>query len=63
MLTPAEVHHGDTHRVLEQREQTLRGAWGRHPERFVLGVPKPQRLPDAIWINPPVMSTTGNTAQ
>lgn len=24
-----------------------------HPERFVHGVPKPQELPPAVWINPP----------
>jgi hypothetical protein len=25
-----------------------------HPERFVRGCPKPQALPTAVWINPPI---------
>ena len=46
-----------------QRGQTLQAAWTRHPERFVRGIPKPDPLPEAVWINPPVTSTTGDTAQ
>ena len=32
-------------------------------ERFVRGIPKPLPLPEAVWINPPATSTTGETAQ
>ena len=63
MLTPDDVHHGRAHTVLQQRKQTLRDAWSHHPERFVRGIPKPLPLPDAVWINPPAISTTGQTAQ
>ena len=63
MLTPDDVHHGRAHTVLQQREQTLRAAWSHHPERFVRGIPKPLPLPEAVWINPPATSTTGETAQ
>ena len=49
--------------VLDQRGRTLQAAWTRHPERFVRGVPKPDPLPEAVWINPPVTSTTGESAQ
>ena len=63
MLTPDDVHHGRAHTVLQQREQTLRAAWSHHPERFVRGIPKPLPLPEAVWINPPAKSTTGETAQ
>ena len=63
MLTPDDVHHGRAHTVLQQREQTLRDAWSHHPDRFVRGIPKPLPLPDAVWINPPATSTTGQTAQ
>ena len=63
MLTPDDVHHGRAHSVLQQREQTLRAAWSHHPDRFVRGIPKPLPLPDAVWINPPATSTTGQTAQ
>ena len=63
MLTPDDVHHHRTQSVLDQRGQTLQAAWTRHPERFVRGIPKPDPLPEAVWINPPVTSTTGDTAQ
>ena len=49
--------------VLEQRGRTLQAAWTRHPERFVRGIPQPHPLPQAVWINPPVTPTTGETAQ
>ena len=63
MLTPEDVHHHRAHSVLEQRERTLQAAWTRHPERFVRGVPQPDPLPQAVWINPPAITTTGETAQ
>ena len=63
MLTPHDVHHGRARRVLEQRERTLRLAWNRHPERFVHGTPKPQPLPQQVWINPPAAAATPRPAQ
>ena len=63
MLTPDDVHHNRTQSVLEQRGRTLQAAWTRHPERFVRGIPQPDPLPQAVWINPPVIPTTGETAQ
>ena len=63
MLTPEDVHHHRAHSVLEQRERTLQAAWTRHPERFVRGVPQPDPLPQAVWVNPPATTTTGETAQ
>ena len=63
MLTPDDVHHHRAHSVLEQRERTLQAAWTHHPERFVRGVPQPDPLPQAVWINPPATTTTGETAQ
>ena len=62
MLTPDDVHHNRTQSVLEQRGRTLQAAWTRHPERFVRGIPQPDPLPQAVWINPPVTPTTGETA-
>ena len=59
MLTPDDVHHNRTQSVLEQRGRTLQAAWTRHPERFVRGIPQPDPLPQAVWINPPVTPTTG----
>lgn len=63
MLTPDAVHHGRAQAVLTQRERTLAVAWTHHPERFVRGIPKPGPLPEAVWINPPVTSTSGGIAQ
>ena len=53
MLTPDDVHHNRTQSVLKQRGRTLQAAWTRHPERFVRGIPQPDPLPQAVWINPP----------
>jgi len=63
MLTPEDVHHHRAQAVLAQRERTLTAAWRDHPERFVRGIPKPNPLPDAVWINPPTTSTIGGIAQ
>lgn len=52
LLTPADVHFGRAHQVLEQRAATLTAAYKAHPERF-RRPPAPQPLPDAVWINPP----------
>ena len=63
MLTPHDVHYGQADRVLEKRQRTLRLAWSQHPERFVHGTPKPQPLPQEVWINPPAVTTTARPAQ
>ena len=63
MLTPQDVHFGRAQQVLEQRERTLGLAWNRHPERFVNGTPKPQPLPQEVWINPPAAAATTRSAQ
>ena len=63
MLNPDDVHHHRVPDVLAQRGRTLQAAWALHPERFVHGTPKPAPLPEAVWINPPATSTTGETSQ
>ena len=63
MLTPDDVHHHRAPDVLAQRGRTLQAGWALHPERFVHGTPKPAPLPEAVWINPPATSTTGETSQ
>ncbi len=52
-LTPAAVHHGRAEEVLHDRHRVLLDAYAAHPERFVKGPPQRQRLPSAVWINPP----------
>jgi putative transposase len=53
LLTPADVHYGRTQAVIHQRQQVLQAAYQKNPERFVKGLPQPQQVPDAVWINPP----------
>jgi len=53
LLTPADVHYGRAQAVIQQRQQVLQAAYQKNPERFVKGLPKPLKLPDAVWINPP----------
>jgi putative transposase len=56
-LTPADVHYGRAATILESRHQTRLAAYAAHPERFVQGPPRLERLPHAVWINPPAPST------
>ena len=56
-LTPAVVHYGRADLVLAERHQVQLAAYREHPERFVKGPPKVQRLPEAVWINPPEKAT------
>ena len=44
-------------------ENSLRLAWSPHPERFVNATPKPQLLPQEVWINLLVATTTPRPAQ
>ncbi len=53
LLTPADVHHGRTTAVVQQRQLVLTAAWEAHPERFVRAPPTPPLPPTAAWINPP----------
>ncbi len=54
MLTPASVHVGTHEGILEARSVTLVGAYLRHPERFVGGIPTVRTVPREVWINKPV---------
>lgn len=54
LLTPASLHYGAAHGILEDRTRVLESAYLKHPERFVKGLPRAGRVPEAVWINPPV---------
>lgn len=53
LMTPADVHYGRFHEIIQQRQQVLRRAYEDHPERFVKGLPDHPQPPEAVWINPP----------
>ncbi len=53
LLTPASVHAGLAHAILEQRNAVLATAYSAHPERFVRKAPHAGVLPTAAWICPP----------
>jgi putative transposase len=53
LMTPAAVHHGHAPRITAERALTLVDAFDRHPNRFKGCVPKPPRVPDKVYINPP----------
>ena len=38
---------------IQARSAVLAAAHAAHPERFPHGVPRPQKAPSAVWINPP----------
>jgi transposase InsO family protein len=50
--TPAQVFTGEYTIIHEQRQQALEQQYARHPERFVNGMPKAQRPPRVVYINP-----------
>ena len=54
-LTPADVHHGRAEKILAGRAVVLEAAFLKHPERFVKGPGRSGRLPEAVWINKPVI--------
>jgi len=54
-LTPADVHYGRAEEILRRREEVLAQATRRHPERFVHGPARLARLPEAVWINKPLV--------
>ena len=55
LLTPADVHYGRAEQIITARAAVLQGAFAAHPERFVRKPPIPPRLPEAVWINKPLV--------
>jgi putative transposase len=53
LMTPNQVHYGQTDAVYTARQQTLDQAYKLTPERFVNRAPQPPFKPTAVWINPP----------
>ena len=59
LMTPDQVHYGQTDAVYAARQHTLDHAARDNPNRFVNKPPAPPSKPTAAWINPP--SQTLNT--
>lgn len=59
LLTPEAVHYGLAPRIIEDRKAVLLAAYEKHPERFKRRIPKPDPLPDAVWINKPSLKSEG----
>lgn len=55
LLSPATVHSGRAQEVTRGRARVLDHAFASHPARFLNQPPRPIRLPEAVWINPPVI--------
>mgnify|MGYP001077480574 CR=1 FL=1 len=56
-VTPQSLHTGQAYDIRKQRCAVLRGAYEKHPERFVKGIPMPPQIPGAAWINKPKDAT------
>jgi putative transposase len=55
-LTPAVLHAGQHHDVLERRQATLERAYAQNPHHFTKP-PKPADPPKEAWINRPTIQT------
>jgi len=53
LMTPDQVHYGQTDAIQVARQDTLNQAFRNNPERFVNKPPTPPDKPTAAWINPP----------
>ena len=59
LMTPDQVHYGQTDAVHAARQHTLDQAFRANPERFVNQPPIPPAKPTAAWINPPAPAPKG----
>jgi len=58
LMTPDQVHYGQTEAVHAARQITLDQAFLENPTRFVKKPPVPPAKPTATWINPPTLKST-----
>src|SRR3989442_7047944 len=60
-LTAHDVHYGLADQRIAARAGVLTAAYAAHPERFVVGVPRPPAGPTEVWINPPPATATSTS--
>jgi putative transposase len=53
--TPENVHYGRTEHIIKERQAVLNAAYEKHPKRFKGKPPIPAAVPQAVWINKPVL--------
>ena len=53
LMTPEQVHYGQSKKVFDFRSQVLSEAFEKNPIRFKGKMPRPYQLPEAAWINRP----------
>jgi putative transposase len=53
LMTPEQVHYGQSNKVFNFRSQVLSEAFEKNPIRFKGKMPRPYQLPEAAWINRP----------
>jgi putative transposase len=53
LMTPEHAHYGLADEILRHRTAVLAAAFEQHPNRFKQKLPVPDKLPEAVWINPP----------
>jgi putative transposase len=58
--TPASVHYGTHVEIREQRQATLSAAFEANPIRFRRRVPQAPKIPEFVWINPPIKEVLAN---
>jgi putative transposase len=58
LLSPTDVHHGNTDTIIASRQAVLDNAYALHPERFVRKMPLHKPMPEAVWINEPKQVTS-----
>ena len=59
LMTPHQVHYGDTRAIRAARQTVLDEGHRRHPDRFVRKPPEAPAPPTAVWINPPALPLDG----
>lgn len=60
-LTPESVHNGRGEDTLQKRHETLMNIYQENPRRFNNQPPKLQKLPKAVYINPPTSMSIKKT--
>ena len=56
--TPENVHYGLSEQIIKERQAVLNAAYEKHPKRFKGRPPTPAAVPEAVWINKPLLKSS-----